>query len=259
MFSLTIGWMEWGRPTSTCPRRPVDQRVFSTLWARAAGLTAPPLTIGSILAATPLSPAFSWTGSALSDLGVAPETAAVFNGGLPRAGAGALCCTGGHLAGWALRVGGVRPGPGLTLPELWGALLFRSWVVALSPTAPLSPTIWSVWRWPRGSYTTLSRTARRAVHRPRSSAAIDRVPALSDGHGWCRSSRSTDTRRVRRRRSPCWGPVCWARSDAEPELAEAFAARLGHHVDAPGRRVPEVDGSGIDLRDGFGGAAHVVQ
>lgn len=191
--------------------------MFSTLWARAAGLTAPPLTIGSILAATLLSPTFSWTESALSDLGAAPETAAVFNGGLiaggligvayavalvrstdgvaravlvaayvltlaglvgvglfpsgrplhvpaaaafylggtatmaadgvsrplTRAGVGALCCTGGHLAGWALWAGGVRPGPGLALPELWGALLFGSWVLALSPTAPLSPPIWT--------------------------------------------------------------------------------------------------------------------
>jgi len=188
--------------------------VLSTERARAAGLLATPLTIGAILAATAVSPTFSWTGSALSDLGVAAGTATLFNGGLilggllglayavalvrstegvagaalvaayvaallglagvglfpsgrrlhfpaaatfylggtaamvadgaarprTRAGAAALTAAGLHLLGWALWLRGVRPGPGLALPELWGALLFGAWLLVASPAAPLAPS-----------------------------------------------------------------------------------------------------------------------
>ena len=49
----------------------------------ASGLLAPLVTLGAIAIATTLSPTFTWTGSALSDLGApwAP-TAWLFNGGL---------------------------------------------------------------------------------------------------------------------------------------------------------------------------------
>lgn len=57
---------------------PVTPRRLAT----ATGVAAPALTLGAILLATLLSPSFSWTGSALSDLGVTPGVAPVFNGGL---------------------------------------------------------------------------------------------------------------------------------------------------------------------------------
>ncbi len=53
---------------------PVDARVLG------AGATL--LALGGILLATVLDPAFSWTGDALSDLGVRDRSAPVFNGGL---------------------------------------------------------------------------------------------------------------------------------------------------------------------------------
>lgn len=49
--------------------------------ARLTGPAAVVVTIGGILLATALSPTFSWTG-ALSDLGVTPGTAWLFNGSL---------------------------------------------------------------------------------------------------------------------------------------------------------------------------------
>lgn len=52
------------------------------LLARRAGLLAPVVTLGAIFAATAISPTFTWTGSALSDLGVGASTALLFNGGL---------------------------------------------------------------------------------------------------------------------------------------------------------------------------------
>lgn len=50
--------------------------------ARLSGLAAIVVTIGGILAASALSPTFSWQSSALSDLGVTPATAWLFNGAL---------------------------------------------------------------------------------------------------------------------------------------------------------------------------------
>lgn len=50
--------------------------------ARYTGPAAVSVTLGGILAATVLSPTFSWQASALSDLGVAPGTAWLFNGAL---------------------------------------------------------------------------------------------------------------------------------------------------------------------------------
>ncbi|MFC6991340.1 DUF998 domain-containing protein [Haladaptatus sp. GCM10025707] len=48
-----------------------------------SGILAPGITLGAILLATLLSPTFTWTGSALSNLGGAGErTAWLFNGGL---------------------------------------------------------------------------------------------------------------------------------------------------------------------------------
>lgn len=57
----------------------------------AAGVASPVVSLGSILLAAALSPTFTWTGSALSDLGApTAPTAALFNGGLVLGGALAL-------------------------------------------------------------------------------------------------------------------------------------------------------------------------
>lgn len=53
-----------------------------TAIARHSGFAAPLVALSAILAATVLSPTFAWSRSALSDLGVAPSTALLFNGGL---------------------------------------------------------------------------------------------------------------------------------------------------------------------------------
>ncbi|GAB7012639.1 DUF998 domain-containing protein [Halolamina salina] len=50
--------------------------------ARLTGPVAVVVSIGGILLATALSPTFSWTTGALSDLGVTPGTAWLFNGSL---------------------------------------------------------------------------------------------------------------------------------------------------------------------------------
>ncbi|WP_224447045.1 DUF998 domain-containing protein [Haloprofundus salilacus] len=50
--------------------------------ARRLGRVAPVVTLGSILAATVVAPWFSWSRDALSELGVDPATALLFNGGL---------------------------------------------------------------------------------------------------------------------------------------------------------------------------------
>lgn len=50
--------------------------------ARLTGLAAVAVTLGGILAAAAISPSFSWQASALSDLGVSPATAWLFNGAL---------------------------------------------------------------------------------------------------------------------------------------------------------------------------------
>lgn len=56
-----------------------------------AGIAAVAVAFGAIIAATLASPAFSWTGSALSDLGASgAPTRALFNGGLVVAGLLAL-------------------------------------------------------------------------------------------------------------------------------------------------------------------------
>lgn len=185
--------------------------MISLRWSRRAGLVAPVVALGLILVATVVSPTFTWAGSALSDLGVAPATAPLFNAGLllggvlglgylpalrrassgrlgtgvtatfalamaAMAGVGlfpagdplhvpaalafyllltatlaldgidrrgsrdgriALALAGLHVLGWTAWLAGLRPGPGLALPEFWGALLFAAWVVAASPAAPL--------------------------------------------------------------------------------------------------------------------------
>ncbi|QLG61628.1 DUF998 domain-containing protein [Halorarum salinum] len=54
-------------------------------------------------------------------------------------GRAALVAAGLHLLVWAAWIARIRPGPGLALPELAGALLFVAWVVAGSPVAPLGP------------------------------------------------------------------------------------------------------------------------
>lgn len=174
---------------------------------RAVGLAAPGVALGCILLATLLSPTFSWTDSALSDLGVTAGTALLFNGGLVVGGAlglgfaawlwgvddgvlarlravafgGAVVGMGAvgvfvegtplhfpsalgfyllatatmavdglarrgtttgrlalvaavvHLLAWWAWLAGVRPGPGLAIPETVGALLFTGWVWVLSP------------------------------------------------------------------------------------------------------------------------------
>lgn len=50
--------------------------------ARLSGAVAVVVTLGGILTATALSPTFSWTSGALSDLGVTPASAWLFNGSL---------------------------------------------------------------------------------------------------------------------------------------------------------------------------------
>lgn len=55
-----------------------------------SGVLAPIVALGSILLAITLSPTFSWTASALSDLGVTPASALAFNGGLIAGGVLAL-------------------------------------------------------------------------------------------------------------------------------------------------------------------------
>jgi hypothetical membrane protein len=58
-----------------------DESPPSTL-ARLAGAAGSAVALGGILLATVVSPTFTWTASALSDLGVAAATALLFNGGL---------------------------------------------------------------------------------------------------------------------------------------------------------------------------------
>ncbi|MGQ4555968.1 DUF998 domain-containing protein [Halobellus sp. GM3] len=170
--------------------------------ARHAGPAGAVVAAGAVFAATLRSSTFSWTDSALSDLGVAPETALLFNGGLVAGGivggayalalreddptvavgyllsiaamalvgifpAGtaphfpvavaffvlatatvtadgwrrretasgrlALALAGLHFLGWIAWFGGVRPGPGLALPELGGVVMFGAWIIALAP------------------------------------------------------------------------------------------------------------------------------
>lgn len=60
-------------PEATLSRRQV---------ARFTGPAAVAITLGGILLATTLSSTFDWQASALSDLGVAPATALLFNGAL---------------------------------------------------------------------------------------------------------------------------------------------------------------------------------
>ncbi|RLM94704.1 hypothetical protein D3D02_01570 [Halobellus sp. Atlit-38R] len=38
-----------------------------------------------------------------------------------------------HLLGWLVWLLGIRPGPGLALPELGGVVMFGGWVVFLAP------------------------------------------------------------------------------------------------------------------------------
>jgi hypothetical membrane protein len=176
--------------------------------ARDSGLIAPVLVIGTIVAATVVSSEFTWTASALSELGVEDGLPAMlFNGGLVvggvlalpyavalrrqgtrsvaalfvlaliamalvgvfqmghplhlpvavgfylfatatmiadglarrqrRTGRATLVLAVLHLAAWSSWVAGVRPGPGLALPELAGAVAFAVWMIGLSPSSPL--------------------------------------------------------------------------------------------------------------------------
>lgn len=68
----------------------------SRQWARISGPAAAVIAIGCILAATMLSPTFSWYTSALSDLGTAGGTEWLFNGGL------VVGCLLGMPYAWAL-------------------------------------------------------------------------------------------------------------------------------------------------------------
>ncbi|SFG04409.1 hypothetical membrane protein [Halopelagius inordinatus] len=64
---------------------PVSRRT-----ARALGAVGSLVALGGVVLATALSPTFSWAASALSDLGVRPPTAPVFNGSLAVGGAVAV-------------------------------------------------------------------------------------------------------------------------------------------------------------------------
>lgn len=61
---------------------PADTGLSRRRAARLAGAAAVALSLGGILLAAALSPTFDWQASALSDLGVAPATAWLFNGAL---------------------------------------------------------------------------------------------------------------------------------------------------------------------------------
>mgnify|MGYP000294846247 CR=1 FL=1 len=177
-----------------------------TRLAGAAGPFGAILAVVSIFAATLLSSTFSWSESALSDLGVAadPLVVLLFNGGLvaggivgigyalalgrhstgvavayalsvlamilvglfpagtaphlpvavaffllatatvaldgwhrrsSTAGRVALALAAGHLLGWATWGVGLRPGPGLALPELGGVAMFGGWILFLAPAS----------------------------------------------------------------------------------------------------------------------------
>lgn len=190
-------------------RRATDWRSTAVDWSGAAAVC---VTVGGIMLATVLSPTFSWTHAPLSELGVEPGVAWIFNGGLvggaliglpfayaiateisgwkhsvigvtlavglcfmaavgvfpmdsplhspvavafyltvtalfaidgllrlrTRAGKISLAFVPIHMLGWILWGAGYFPGPGLALPELYGALLFSIWVVVLSPKAVVS-------------------------------------------------------------------------------------------------------------------------
>jgi hypothetical membrane protein len=171
-------------------------------YAAYSGPAGAVVAMTAILAATWRSTTFSWAGSALSDLGTAPGTALLFNGGLVAGGAVGIAyalalrrsssaVAGGyalsvvsmilvgvfpagtplhfpvavaffllatatvsvdgwsrrattagrlglalavsHLLGWVVWLLGVRPGPGLALPELGGIVMFGGWIVFLAP------------------------------------------------------------------------------------------------------------------------------
>lgn len=84
--------------------------------ARLGGAAAVVVAIGSILAATVLSPSFEWATGALSDMGTDPTTAWLFNGGLVL---GALL---GLPFAWALWTGAT---------DLMGRLRAASFLVAI--------------------------------------------------------------------------------------------------------------------------------
>jgi len=74
-------------------------RLSTARIARILGTLATLVALGGIALATVLDPTFSWTGDALSDLGVRDRSAPVFNGGLILGGAIGL----GYAAGlWGL-------------------------------------------------------------------------------------------------------------------------------------------------------------
>jgi hypothetical membrane protein len=60
----------------------LDYEAFGRPDARLAGASAVVVAIGCILLATMVSPTFVWANDALSDMGVDPTTAWLFNGGL---------------------------------------------------------------------------------------------------------------------------------------------------------------------------------
>lgn len=60
----------------------LDSETVGRSEARLAGVVAVAVAIGSVMLATALSPTFRWTHSALSDMGVTPASAWLFNGGL---------------------------------------------------------------------------------------------------------------------------------------------------------------------------------
>jgi hypothetical membrane protein len=189
--------------------------------AAATGVISAVGTPFAIVLATLLAPWFSWSGNALSDLGVAPRTALLFNGALigggllalpfawllwttadgesmtadserttaheviervrstlfalaaitlggvgafpsdtalhfpvavsffllltatllvdglarwrERTGQFAVVAAAGHVLAWVLWGQGIRPGPGLALPEFVGALALSGWIVFLAP------------------------------------------------------------------------------------------------------------------------------
>lgn len=178
--------------------------------AATAGAVSAVGTPTLIVLATLLAPWFSWRANALSDLGVAPGTALLFNGALlggglvslpfawllwhehggigggtraalfaltgvtlagvgafpsgnalhfpvavsffllltatltldgllrrgQRSGRLALLAAAVHVLGWIAWGQGLRPGPGLALPEFVGALALSVWILVGAPVAP---------------------------------------------------------------------------------------------------------------------------
>jgi len=128
------------------------------LWAAAGDDAGTDDDAGSRLAGRAVVPLFAAATVAMAGVGLFPIgsplhapaalafyllfTLAMAVDGLARrrsaAGRAALLLAGVHVAVWALWIAGLRPGPGLALPEFAGALLLAAWMWRVGP-APAAP------------------------------------------------------------------------------------------------------------------------